>query len=231
MKIVCVAVVALSLISGCCSAPLACEKLMKPIEGIPDVSGRWYIIGLSTSLCLPSTLINAVLWPSITVDFVSKGTPDLYKSTTNVKMYGFCHNETLPLLIKGNYMTEVDENDAPKGDSMSLLQTGCPDCFVATGNDFIHSLMIASRRKNITAAELDEFEMQAKCLSLSKPQYMNTDFDFEDCKSFDNTTDEEDIIILAKIHERVSSMCHLIIKCIIEAILYLFEKGTSVGWS
>ncbi|XP_028301552.1 uncharacterized protein LOC114462776 [Gouania willdenowi] len=231
MKIVCVAVVALSLISGCCSAPLACEKLMKPIERIPDVSGRWYIIGLSTALCLPSTLINAVIWPSFTFDFASKGRPDIYISTTNVKMYGFCHNETSPLLIKGNSMIEVDENDAPTGDSLSLLQTGCPDCFVVTGNDLLHYLLIASRRKNITAAELDEFEMQAKCLSLSKPQYMNTDFDFEDCKSLDNTTDEEDTIILAKIHERVSSMSHLIIKCIIEAILYLVEKAGSVVWS
>ncbi|KAF3690140.1 hypothetical protein EXN66_Car005812 [Channa argus] len=46
-------------------------------------------------------------------------------------------------------------------------------------------------RKTVTAAELKDFEKQAKCFGWYKPQFFNTDHGYENCKSLDDVSEVE----------------------------------------
>ncbi|KAK2915325.1 hypothetical protein Q8A73_005919 [Channa argus] len=118
MKTWCVVAVVLSLSSVCQSAPLECDKLLKPADNSPDVNG-------------------------------------------------------------------------PSGDNDVLLQPSCPDCIAVKGSDYFNMCLLFSRRKTVTAAELKDFEKQAKCFGWYKPQFFNTDHGYENCKSLDDVSEVE----------------------------------------
>ncbi|XP_069547157.1 uncharacterized protein [Brachyistius frenatus] len=227
MKSLCVAAVVLSLISVCQPASLACEQLVKPVDQGPDLSGRWYVIATSTELCLTSTLLNAVFWPSIAADITSKDIPNIYSANIWIKVYGYCNIKSQPFFYANKTFLDVNSNNTPTGEGDVLLQTGCPDCLVLKG-DTVAKLKFLSRRQVITAAELKEFEMQAECLGWSKPEVFNSDHDYDNCKTIDDVSDDEATAVLetirSKMFSRVKSMIHNLIKCIIEAFLSYFNS-------
>ncbi|XP_026205313.1 uncharacterized protein LOC113155050 [Anabas testudineus] len=197
MKTLCVvAVVVLSLTSVCQPAPLACDKLLTKVDKSPDLSGRWYLIAMSSDVCLIPVLFNVIFWPSIAVDIAAKATPNIYEDNFKLNIYGYCASETESFLLQNNTMFDVDENNALSGDKEVLLQTGCSDCFVAKEEDTVDTLLLFSRRKTLSAEELKEFETQAECLGWSKPQILNTDHEYEKCKSLDDDATDVDFSAL-----------------------------------
>ncbi|KAI9548908.1 hypothetical protein NQZ68_003442 [Dissostichus eleginoides] len=213
MKTLCVAALVLSLSSVCQPASLACEKLLQPVDKAPDLSGRWYVIALPTSCYLQ--MMARVSPPSFHVEVTSKETPHFYDFIVKAKIDGLCGNQTGRFFQENNKLFDVDSNNASHGVPDVLLQTGCPDCIVSKRDRFLHVLTIFSRRTNITAAELKEFETQAECLGLTKPQVLHSDHDFTNCRS------EEDKEAMA-IHknaqmQRFIDVTGSILKCFAES--------------
>ncbi|KAJ4927050.1 hypothetical protein JOQ06_014790 [Pogonophryne albipinna] len=94
MKTLCVAALVLSLSSVCQPAPLACEKLLQPVDKAPDLTGNWRVIAMSSEICLWSLLMRYVLWPSVEVDITSTETPNTFIDNYKGKMVGTCFNES-----------------------------------------------------------------------------------------------------------------------------------------
>ncbi|KAL3058276.1 hypothetical protein OYC64_010450 [Pagothenia borchgrevinki] len=216
MKTLCVAALVLSLSSVCQPASLACEKLLQPVDKAPDLSGRWYVIAISSSCILQ--LVASVLLPSIHVEVTSKETPNVFDYLIKMKMQGVCANETEHIFQENNKLFAVDSNNAADGDPDLLLQTGCSDCIVSKGDSVVNLLVLFSRRPNITAAELKEFETQAKCLSLTKPQVLDSDHDFTNCLSEED--EEAGVSFLRSIQQRLNDNYAITLKCIAESSLY-----------
>ncbi|KAK5933647.1 hypothetical protein CgunFtcFv8_014110 [Champsocephalus gunnari] len=217
MKTLCVAALVLSLSSVCQPAPLACEKLLQPVDKAPDLSGRWYMIAISSSCILQ--LVSRVLLPSVHMEVTSKETPNVFDYLIKLKMHGLCSNETAQLLQENNKLFDVDSNNTADGEPDLLLQTGCSDCIITKGDSVLNVLILFSRRTNITAAELKEFETQAECLGLTKPQLLDSDHDFTNCLS---NEDEEAVASLFRtIQQRLNDNFAISLKCIAsESSLY-----------
>ncbi|XP_047439530.1 uncharacterized protein LOC125007019 isoform X2 [Mugil cephalus] len=207
MKKLCVIVVVLSLVSVCRPVPLTCEKLMKPVDQDPDLTGRWYYIAGSSKVCWAIVLFNTFLWPSIAVDITSTETPDVYNYNDQLKIYGHCLNNSHLNFYKNHSIFSVDGYYAEV-----LLHTSCPDCIVLNAHDYT-----LGRRKAITEAELKEFEMQTECFGWSKPQVLNNEFDYQNCNTLDVNPTEWSLAL--KIFERAYTMRHSIASCIIDTFL------------
>ncbi|XP_008278517.1 uncharacterized protein LOC103356215 [Stegastes partitus] len=194
---------------------------MKPADKAIDFSGKWRYIAISTEVCLATTLVDVFLWPSAEVDITAKDTPNIYNANVNYKVYGMCYNESLPLYYANHNVFNVDSNNAPIGQADVMLQTGCPDCLVVKGSDFMNTLTLFSKRKSVDAAEMKEFETQVECLGWSKPLVFNTDHDYENCKSLDDDTADVETMqsYFNEMSKRVTNMSHKLIRCIIEIIL------------
>ncbi|XP_031157700.1 saxitoxin and tetrodotoxin-binding protein 1-like [Sander lucioperca] len=223
MKTLCVAVVVLSLTSVCQPAPLVCEKLQKPVDKAPDFSGSWYLIAMTSDTCLVATLLNYVFWPSISLNITSKNTPNVYEGNYRIKMYGYCDTDSEDFLLENNKIFDVDINNAPVGEPDVVLQSGCSDCFVVKRVDKdINILLLFSRRQNVSAAELKEFEKQAECLGWAKPEVLNTDHDIENCLSLDDD-DVENSELLSLIFQRLHNKYTGPLECLSESIQKYFE--------
>ncbi|XP_012709330.3 uncharacterized protein LOC105918728 [Fundulus heteroclitus] len=224
MKTLWVAAV-LSFVSVGQSVPLTCDRLAKPVENAPDMSGRWQIIAISTKVCLPTVLLNSILWPSFAIDVTSKGTPNLYSGMFRIKTYGFCMNETEDFLQDNNKLFDVNRENAATGSPDILLQTSCSDCIVVKSTDVLNTLLLLSRRTTISEDELREFETQAQCVQFSKPLVLNADQDFTNCQDIENISEEQSASIMTKMYERVKSHQQNIISCLAD-IIYSYISGS-----
>ncbi|XP_024124895.1 uncharacterized protein LOC112144552 [Oryzias melastigma] len=218
MKILCIAVAVLSLVSVCQPASLACNNLLTPTDKNPQLLGRWHMIAFASESCLATTLFNSLIWPSLAMDITSKDKPNTYDYNIKVKMYGYCFNETEAFFYENSKMMDLDSNNSPTGDPDVFLQTSCPDCIVVKSNDYIGTLLLLSKRKSVSDAELKEFETQTQCLGWSAMKKLNTEFDFDNCKILnDDISDEEAEAlgnnILSTMSERMSGMYIDIYNC------------------
>ncbi|XP_028261196.1 uncharacterized protein LOC114435597 [Parambassis ranga] len=229
MRTFCVAVIVLSLLSVGQPAPLTCETLMKPrdTEG-PDLTGRWFFLALSAEHCIAPTLLDVLLRPSFVFDVTSMDAPNVYNSSIKITIDGHCLEQSEMFFYKDNQMFEVDSNNAALGKADVFLYSGCPDCIVVKGTDIIDTLMLISRRKVVTAAELAEFETQARCLGWSTPQVFKAEHALENCKVADDVSDEETLTIMQsiypKMYDRVISMHDKIINCIANLVVSFFNS-------
>ncbi|XP_059185284.1 uncharacterized protein LOC131968423 [Centropristis striata] len=228
MKTLCVAVVLLSLTSVCQPAPLACEKLLKPVDSTPDISGRWHVIAWSSDSCLATTLVNSVLWPSVKIDFTSLGTPNLFNMTIEGKMHGYCESSSEEMLYVNNSMFEVDSTNAPTGKPTVLLQSSCPDCMLLKDDedDLLSTFFLLSRRKSVADDELKEFESQVGCLGWAKMQVFNTDHEYQGCPSTDDISDNNGLSKM--IYARVKTTYLEPLKCILES--FAASPSSAIEW-
>ncbi|XP_049894225.1 uncharacterized protein LOC126386122 [Epinephelus moara] len=230
MKTLCVAVVLLSLTSVGQPATLACEKLLKPDDRSPDLTGRWYFIAVSMDSCMITTLLNAVFWPSLAVDITSKDTPKLFDAKFTVKMYGYCESESDQFWYDNHTLLDIDSNNLPTGKPDQLVQTSCPDCIIIKTEDdqILSAFLLLSRRKTVTTDELKEFEAQVKCMSWFKPQVLNTDHEYQNCPSLE--TAEDDSSRLSKmIYARLKTTYTEPLQCLAETLMY-YPK-TAYEWA
>ncbi|XP_032369773.1 uncharacterized protein LOC116688083 [Etheostoma spectabile] len=215
MKTLCVAVVVLSLTSVGQPAPLVCEKLLKPADKAPDFPGIWYFIALTSDTCVVTTLLNYVLWPSYSMNITSMNTPNVYNANYRIKTYGYCGTESEDFLFENNTVFDDDVNNFPVIQPEMLLQSGCSDCFIVKRKDKnIDMLMLFSRRQNVSAAELNEFEKQAECLGWAKPEVLNSDHDFENCL---DDVDIDNPELLPLIFQRLRNKYEVPFKCMSES--------------
>ncbi|XP_056252321.1 uncharacterized protein LOC130181871 [Seriola aureovittata] len=203
MKTLCIAVVVLSITSVCQAASLACEQLLKPVDKDPDISGRWYLIAMSSNTCFFQGFMNAFLWPSFAVDITATDTSNIYNATLRFGMLGIC-DDTSSLLYGNGTIFDTDDS---KEDLLVLLQSGCPDCLVMKGGDDYSILLLMSRRKNVTAAEMKEFESQTNCIGGYKPEVLNTYNDFENC-TLEDDLDLDNPEIWSMVSQRLNKMLH-----------------------
>ncbi|XP_034061720.1 uncharacterized protein LOC117539602 [Gymnodraco acuticeps] len=219
MKTLCVAALVLSLSSVCQPAPLACEKLLQPVDKAPDLTGNWRFIAMSSEICLWSLLMRYVLWPSVEVDITSTETPNTFIDNYKGKMVGTCFNESGDGFVHGNSTStgKLFPTDRPFDEPVVLLQSGCPDCVVLKhDHQFAAYIWLISRRKTVSAEEMKEFETQAKCLGWAKPQLFNSDYDYTNCKSEDDINPDE---IFSVFIARLSNVNLDVFKCIRELFL------------
>ncbi|XP_028261193.1 uncharacterized protein LOC114435595 [Parambassis ranga] len=228
MRTFCVAVIVLSLLSVGQPAPLTCETLMKPrdTEG-PDLTGRWFLLALSAEHCITTTLLDVLLRPIFVFDITSMDASNVYNSSIKITIDGHCFEESKMFFYKDNQMFEVDSNNTALGNASLFLYSGCPDCIVVKRTDMIKALILISRRKVVTAAELAEFETQARCLGWSKPQVLRAEHASENCRSYHDIPRQEDEAIMQRIHRKVSekatSMREKIMKCFIEFWVFVYN--------
>ncbi|XP_041837338.1 uncharacterized protein LOC121637323 isoform X3 [Melanotaenia boesemani] len=217
MKTVCVAAVLLSLISVCQPAPLECKNLTKTVDQGSDVLGRWYIIGVSTTYCWLQAIFNSIVAPSFLVDVTATERQHYYDVNVTLKS-SYCDSETLQLFYAVNsmYNTDGQKTDLKMEEKGVLLQSGCPDCLVISGDNDAGIIAILSRRPVITADELQEFEKQAECLGFYKPQIFGSDHDLGNC----GNTDFESPEVASVFPQRLKNMFSELFTCTTDSVLY-----------
>merc|ERR1712168_150231 len=159
------------------TAPMDCEKLLKPVEKAVDLRGTWYMVAVATESRWVALLLNSFLGPSFSMDitehqWTSMGGVNTSDALLKIKLdflrFGMCINETKSV------------NDILDAQDV-YLQTDCPDCVVVKWNES-RSIVFMSKRTIVTAAEMTEFEKQVECLGWPKMQVLNTDHGTENCK-------------------------------------------------
>ncbi|XP_073324056.1 uncharacterized protein [Pagrus major] len=219
MKTLCVAVVVLSLTSVCQPASLACEKLLKPADTSPELSGTWYTIAVSSDSCFALALFDAMFLLSVEMGITSKDTPNIYDANVKVKINGLCAAESVSIFYENNTMFDVDKNNTPTGKPDVLLNSGCPDCIVVKGDDSFNIMVLLSRRKTLTAAELKEFETQTGCLGWTKTLVLNSDHDYTNCQSI--ADDDADFSGFTEtLSQRLKVNYKEPLKCLVQDIMY-----------
>ncbi|XP_053170995.1 uncharacterized protein LOC128354912 [Scomber japonicus] len=224
MKTLCVVIVVLSFTSVCQPASLACQKLLKPAETIPVLTGRWHGIAFSSELCVLPKLVNAVLWPSLALDVTAKDTANVYDVNIKMNSHGYCANQSETYFTRNNHIFDVDTNNLPVGDPHVMLQTGCPDCIVVKTSDAVQVIEFYSRRSTVTADEMREFETQTECLGWKRPEILKSAHDYDTCKIIDDDTDMDNPEITSIINERLEKAKEEIVSCVAEFIIYILVK-------
>ncbi|XP_041708278.2 uncharacterized protein LOC121542798 [Coregonus clupeaformis] len=183
MLAVCVAVVlGLLSVSGSQAAPLTCEDLLRPLElsGVNQTLGKWMSIAESFihSNKHPWQDLSRSTWIEISVPVgTQNNTLDIaqfygfsipHQNASGIECFRINSNFTLH---DNNTWTSV----IPFPVSEVLLTT-CPDCLLTLerwAEDGNTSLKLYSRRRELTAAELDFFKKQVDCLSLPPATFMD----------------------------------------------------------
>ncbi|KAM8773666.1 uncharacterized protein AB9X84_017761 [Acanthopagrus schlegelii] len=175
MRFVHVAVAVLGLLSIGQSAPVNnCESLTKLIEIQRDqLLGKWMIVAESTNIPASNKLTKIFVessWVKITASNES-GILDVFQSQ---KMFGTCFTISTTLKLENGTLFM----EKPAKASEVLLKTSCADCLVISSNYTIGGstfggLQLLSRRNQLTAAEMDEFNKQVECEGLRPPAFLD----------------------------------------------------------
>ena len=188
------AALCLGLLSVCRASPLTCDQLLTFKGTVGNLSGRWYLHGLSTDSCVLSNFLGKYLDPSIAVDNVYHESLKRYNVTATVKSRTSCMNSTESFDFDNNTVSSTDE-------TYTFLPSSCSDCYVMSTNSSVKILLLYSRKTSIDTADFQEFERQAACLQLPQPRRFATDYNFENCTDNwgEDLTDEESAAELKKL--------------------------------
>ncbi|KAE8300079.1 hypothetical protein D5F01_LYC00214 [Larimichthys crocea] len=177
MGFILIAAAVLSLLSGGWSAPVTnCDNLTQIIEiqGREQLLGKWTYSADSSHEAGSQSLTKLSLGTTW-VKYTAAEENDTINVLQSQKMFGTCLGLRYSMTLENNTLSVED----PLTASMVLLSTGCPDCLViASENTFgrsaYDSLMLLTRRNNVTAAEMEEFNKQAECLNLPSPVFLDS---------------------------------------------------------
>ncbi|XP_031594693.1 uncharacterized protein LOC116319485 [Oreochromis aureus] len=217
MKAFCVAVLVLNFISVCQPASVACERYLKTADSDQDLTGKWYVIAMSSNSCWATAF--SVLPFSTSVDIAAMEKANIYEATFSVKMFGQCKNLTAKLHYGNSTVTEIDSTGAKRDNVMILLQRRCHDCIVMKSDGYIEILVLLSKRTSITADEMEAFEIQADCRYLYKPQIFGSDHDYENCTVDDGKTEYASSEI-PDMQQAVLNMFSQVFTCVQDRVLY-----------
>ncbi|KAM4604122.1 uncharacterized protein ACJ7VT_018729 isoform 2-T2 [Polymixia lowei] len=177
MEVVYVAAVVLSLLSVGQSAPLNdCENLIRPREN-PDIDmmlGKWAFIAASVDVPLTNKLLKNVV-ESAWLNYTAGSQNNTLTVTLANKMSGLCFKLQVNMTFENNTFHIIQIFHY----SGVLLNTVCPDCLLIYNKPIEGSttLHLFSKRRTVTAAELDEFQKQVKCLNLPSPVILDPEKD------------------------------------------------------
>ncbi|XP_045902882.1 uncharacterized protein LOC123969478 [Micropterus dolomieu] len=205
----CVAVVVLlSLLSLGHSTPLSsCDSLVKPIPiSNEDMLGRWLYIGGSSDL--PGSRSLGHLLTSVWLDVTATSQSNILNLVQTQRIYGECSSLTYNVTFENSTMLI----EQPFYLKEVYLATDCSDCLVVyekviSGSDTFTSLLLFSRRKSVSTADLVMLKRQAECLRMPSPIMIDTNYEI--CP--DNISPSEGLIALntlleAKMGHRVAKL-------------------------
>uniref|UniRef100_A0A3P8ZYK9 Apolipoprotein M n=1 Tax=Esox lucius TaxID=8010 RepID=A0A3P8ZYK9_ESOLU len=170
-------------LGGSQAAPLTCEEILKPLE----LSSLNQVPSL---LRYTDCLAGCLAWIHASVDTQEK--------TIDVKLFyngTLGGKDTMCISISYNY-TQHDNKTWSSvflNPSSMVLLTTCPDCFLTlerwheNGKPY-RSLKLLSRRRELTAAELDFYKKQVDCLNLPTAVFMDPQTDL--CPLTSTTAEE-----------------------------------------
>ncbi|CAI5680006.1 unnamed protein product [Oreochromis niloticus] len=179
----------LCLVSVSRSAPLACEKLVKPLEqfDIQNVTGRWSLVAVSLKDWENENFVRRK--DSIVVDIRNSS----YIEAERVA--GRCQYDLLDFTLEGHILTMKAGNVNLTG---TLFYTSCADCMVLTMH--IKSptyctveFYLLSRRRQLEQKEMEEFSAQVLCLSMPPPIVMDPKTELCPIETTNQQTDERTI--------------------------------------
>jgi len=157
----------LSLTSVGHSAPLACEKLVRPLVQLDlhDLAGRWALVSGS----MKHGADNLSRRDSVTIDFYNS-------SYTQINNFGDeCRYHPRNFSVEGQNL-KVTESTFNL--TVTFFHTDCADCALFTLNlesphynskDFI----LLSKRRQLEQKEMEEFRAQVECLNMPPPVVMD----------------------------------------------------------
>uniref|UniRef100_A0A8C7MVP5 Apolipoprotein M n=1 Tax=Oncorhynchus kisutch TaxID=8019 RepID=A0A8C7MVP5_ONCKI len=166
MLAVCVTVVlGLLSVSGSQAAPLTCEDLLRPLE-LSSTLGKWMYIAESSDRPFWEQILYTLLH-SAWIEFYGIGIP-------HQNAFGFgCSRINSNFTLHDN-STWTSVSPIPVTE---VLLTTCSDCLLTLekwdedGKTYT-SLTLYSRRRELTATELDFYKKQVDCLSLPPATHM-----------------------------------------------------------
>lgn len=153
------------------SAPLACEDLIRPLDGMEAgfLAGRWALI--SAGFIDPAKLSYFKRRDSASIDVsVSPGGDISY--TPRVNMEGECHSSTHNVTLEGSAVCFRDKFNI----TVNLVYTSCQDCLLLRfdgDNIAVMRAYLFSRRREVTQEEKAEFTAQATCLNMLPPAWLD----------------------------------------------------------
>ncbi|KAM4604170.1 uncharacterized protein ACJ7VT_018754 [Polymixia lowei] len=210
MEVVYVAAVVLSLLSVGQSAPLNdCENLIRPLEnpGTDMILGTWVIIAMSADVPGMNELAKNAS-ESSWFNYTAGSQNNTITVTQAQKLFGQCINLKFSMTFENKSFHIVK----PIRSSVVLLNTVCPDCFLGhektiIGGTTFGALHLLSKRRTVTAAELDEFEKQVKCLNLPSPVIMDPEKDLcpdpQTPSQIIEVTDTDGALVISKFLEEI----------------------------
>uniref|UniRef100_A0AAV2KQQ6 Lipocalin/cytosolic fatty-acid binding domain-containing protein n=1 Tax=Knipowitschia caucasica TaxID=637954 RepID=A0AAV2KQQ6_KNICA len=216
MKAVCAVLCALLYV--CRAAPLTCDQLTSPGQ-VQDLTGTWFVHAMSTDSCVLRNSVQTLLSPSLIMD-ITEDTQQ-YQAVLMIKTLSICENETLATLTPQRGML-VAQNGR---DTYKLFRlTNSSDCVVFKMEmQFANTtvLYFSSRRKSVEPAEILEFETQASCLHLPRPERLGSDFDFSSCREYEETelTEAEAAVLL----QRLRAWAVEVTKCLMDYMLRWYK--------
>ncbi|CAL9694431.1 unnamed protein product [Knipowitschia caucasica] len=124
----------------------------------------------------------------------------------------YCEKVVISLTPLKGLLTSDDGEE-----TYQSLHSSCSDCLVIR-LDFSNTttmLFFSSRRKSVEPAEVLEFETQASCLHLPRPERLGSDFDLTNCKDLDADATEEEVALL---QERLRAWTLELLKCWVDYV-------------
>lgn len=179
MLAVCVTVVlGLLSVSGSQAAPLTCEDLLRPLElsSVNQTLGKWVYIAESSDRPFWEQILYTILHSAWIEVSVSVGTQNNILDIAQFYGVSIPHQNAFGIgcsrvdsnftLHDNSTWTSVTPVPVTEG-----LLTTCPDCLLTLerwdeDEKSYTSLTLYSRRRELTAAELDFYKKQVDCLSL-----------------------------------------------------------------
>uniref|UniRef100_A0A3Q2PAU7 Uncharacterized protein n=1 Tax=Fundulus heteroclitus TaxID=8078 RepID=A0A3Q2PAU7_FUNHE len=149
------------------SAPLACEDLVRPSDGLTPrhLEGKWALV--AGSLSHPPFLERFRQRDSASVNFASSSGDTGASYTRSMRLRGNCTYSSYNITLEGSSFT-YDGTDKSNV-SAAFVRTSCRDCILMRMDRHSVDLYLLSRRREVEPREMEEFRAQLKCYQLPAP--------------------------------------------------------------
>lgn len=149
------------------SAPLACEKLFRPLAQLDQLNGSWFLVAGSLNDSADAKILKQQ--DSVTFHFYNS-------MLTQVNLVGpLCEHHPFNISIEGNVLKMQTKSS---NFTATFVSTSCPDCLVfgldlVTPNDKVADFYLLSKRRTVTQTEMEEYMAQVECLKMPPPVLMD----------------------------------------------------------